>query len=146
MLKLGRQAARECLGFGVRRAARAVGRLYDDALAPLGIKGTQFSLMNAALLMDQPSIGQLADALVMDRTTLSRNLRPLQQAGLLEIRHGEDRRSRQVKLTAAGRSLLGDALPVWERTHAALVSRLGRSQAKQLSGDLAGLTAASRDG
>lgn len=146
MSNLGRQAAQECLGFGVRRAARAVGRMYDDALAPLGIKGTQFSLLNATYLMQQASIGQLADALVMDRTTLSRNLRPLQQAGLVESQRGEDRRNRYIRLTGKGRTLLGEALPIWSQTHARLVSLLGKTQARRLSNELAELTRASREG
>lgn len=144
--RLGRQAARECLGFGVRRAARAVGRLFDDALAPLGIKGTQFSLLNATMLLDRPSVGQLADALVMDRTTLSRNLRPLQQAGLVDMLPGEDRRSRLIHLTDEGRALLAEALPIWSQTHTTLVSLLGEARARLLSEELAELTAVSQSG
>lgn len=138
--QLSEQAASECLGFSVRRAARAVARHYDDALAPLGLKGTQFSLMNATFLMDGASISALAEALVMDRTTLTRNLRPLQESGLLEISPGEDRRNRFVRLTPQGRKLLDKALPVWAETQRRLVDRIGAPLARRLAHDLGELT------
>ena len=142
--QLSEQAASECLGFSVRRAARAVARHYDDALAPLGLKGTQFSLMNAAFLMGGAPISTLAHALVMDRTTLTRNLRPLQESGLLETRPGEDRRNRFVMLTPQGVDLLGKALPVWAETHGKLVAQLGEPLARSLAQHLGKLTARTR--
>ena len=142
--RLSEQAASECLGFSVRRAARAIARHYDEALAALDIKGTQFSLMNAVQLMDGAPISALAHALVMDRTTLTRNLRPLQQKGLLEIRPGEDRRNRFVTLTPQGVGLLGKALPLWAATHGRLVAQMGAPLAKRLAHDLEELTARTR--
>ena len=144
--QLGRQAAEQCLGFSVRRAARAVSRHYDEAFAPLGIKGTQFSLMNAAYLMNGASIGSLAEVLVMERTTLTRNLRPLQQSGLIDIQPGADRRNRSIKLTAEGIRLLHKALAIWADTHARLVQQLGSPTASRLARDLGKLTALTRDG
>ena len=138
--QLSEQAAVECLGLRVRRAARAVARHYDDALAPLGLKGTQFSLLNAAFLMDGASIGALAETLIMDRTTLTRNLRPLQESGLLEVRPGEDRRNRFITLTPQGRRLLDEALPVWAETQSGLVDRMGAPLARRLAQDLGELT------
>jgi len=141
---LSQQAASECLGFSVRRAARAIARYYDEALAPLGLKGTQFSLINAAFLMNGASISALAHALVMDRTTLTRNLRPLQESGLLETRSGEDRRNRFVTLTPQGIRLLRRSLPVWAETHAKLVAQTGTPLARRLAHDLGELTARTR--
>ncbi|MBT5414656.1 MAG: winged helix-turn-helix transcriptional regulator [Rhodospirillaceae bacterium] len=128
-----------CSGLAVRKAARAVGQLYDDALAPAGIKGTQFSLLAAVGLTSKTSVSALADSLVMDRTTLSRNLQPLVRAGLLKMAPGRDRRERRVALTEEGRSTLRTALPLWRQAQARIADALGEGRAARLRGDLAWL-------
>lgn len=128
-----------CSGLAVRKAARAVGQLYDDSLAPCGIKGTQFSLLAAVGLTSKTSVSALAESLVMDRTTLSRNLQPLVRTGLLRMEPGRDRRERRVALTEEGRTRLQTALPLWRQAQARIAEALGEGRAARLRGDLAWL-------
>src|SRR5215207_10827262 len=91
---------RQCACFNVRKSARAVTQLYDDILRPSGLRVTQFSLLTVVRLLGRATIGGLADAAVMDRTTLTQNLKLLSRAGLIVIRQGDDARVREVTLTA----------------------------------------------
>ncbi|MEQ9507162.1 MAG: MarR family transcriptional regulator [Hyphomonas sp.] len=107
-----------CLCLNVHRAARALARRFDTALAPFGISHGQYSLMMSLNRPDAPRLGDAAAFLAMDRTTLTANLKPLERRGLVEIvPDAEDRRSRRLYLTDAGRKLLKAAVPVWRRTH-----------------------------
>lgn len=107
-----------CLCLHVQRAARTLARRFDDALRPLEMTSGQFSLLISLNRPEPPSIGSVATLLAMDRTTLTANLKPLERRGLLKIAVDKnDRRSRQLIITAAGRSLLRKAYPVWKETH-----------------------------
>ncbi len=107
-----------CLCLGVHRAARALARRFDAAFAPFGISHGQYSLMMSLNRPEAPRLGEAAAFLAMDRTTLTANLKPLERRGLIEIRSDtEDRRSRRLHLTDAGRDLLRAAVPVWRATH-----------------------------
>jgi DNA-binding MarR family transcriptional regulator len=106
-----------CLCLHVQRAARAVARRFDDALRPLGLTNGQFSLLMSLNRPEPPTMGETSSLLAMDRTTLTANLKPLERRGLLKVAvDREDKRSRRLKLTSAGRALLAEALPVWKRT------------------------------
>ena len=117
--------ATACVCLGIRKAARLVTKRYDDAFRPLNITSGQFSIL-AAMLRDDPApLGALADALGMDRTTLTRNLKPLIASGLVaEAEDEADRRVRGLLLTAAGRDLMIRALDVWEKVQDATLARL----------------------
>lgn len=132
-----REAARACLCFNLRKTARVVTQRYDDALRPAGLKTTQFSLLVATRLAGEITMTRLADALGMDRTTLTRNLRPLEEEGLIAVAPGRDRREREVTVTAKGEARLGKALPLWRRAQAETMARLGHERAARLLGDLA---------
>lgn len=107
--------SRECAQFKTRKASRVMTRIYERFCGDSGLKATQFSLLTAADIAGAISIGDLADAMVMDRTTLSRNLRPLLKQGLLELAAGgDDRRVRRVKITPAGRARLRATLRSWQ--------------------------------
>lgn len=107
-----------CLCLAAQRAARALARRFDEALRPLGLTSGQFSLLNALNRESPPSIGAVAALLVMDRTTLTANLKPLERRGLvLTAVDPADRRGRLLTLTQAGRSLLEAAVPIWRLIH-----------------------------
>jgi len=107
-----------CLCLHVQRAARALARRFDDALRPHGLTNGQFSLLMSLNRPEPPAMGPVASLLAMDRTTLPAALKPLERRGLVQITPDPaDRRSRILKLTAAGRKLLADALPVWKQIH-----------------------------
>jgi DNA-binding MarR family transcriptional regulator len=108
-----------CLCLHVQRAARALARRFDEALRPLGLTQGQFSLLMSLNRPEPPSIGSVATLLDMDRTTLTANLKPLQRRGLLKVAvDKEDKRSRRLIITPAGRALLSEAYPVWKKAHA----------------------------
>jgi DNA-binding MarR family transcriptional regulator len=107
----------------LRRSARAVTRLYDETLRPSGLRITQFTLLIAVAIGEPVPITRLADALSLDRTTLGRDLKPLTDRGLVEIRAGDDRRTRVVRLTGQGRDALGRAYPLWQSAQARIVER-----------------------
>jgi DNA-binding MarR family transcriptional regulator len=98
---------RECNCLAIRQAARHVTQFYDQVLAPSGLRATQFAILGRLSRSGPMTINELAAALVMDRTTLGRNLLPLERDGLIEIGPGaSDRRRREARLTAAGTARL----------------------------------------
>jgi DNA-binding MarR family transcriptional regulator len=117
-----------CVCLGVRRAARLVARRYDEALRPLGLTSGQFSIL-AALLRDRPApLGALADVLGLERTTLNRNLKPLEAVGLImTMPDGADARVRRLSLTPAGRAMLDRAIPLWQGAQADSQRRMGEA-------------------
>jgi DNA-binding MarR family transcriptional regulator len=133
------EVAKHCAGFSVRRAARAVANLYDEVLAPCGLRGTQFTLLNAIAVAGRPTITRLADLLLMDRTTLTRNLKPLAQQGLVRISSGQDRRAKDLTLTPAGVKTMRRALPLWEKAQHTVETRLGQARLARLRNDLSEL-------
>ena len=112
-----------CASF--RRASRALTQLYDDALRPLGLRATQFTILQVLSLAGEVSQGELAQILAMDSTTLTRTLRIMGRQGWIAERRGEDRRERLLRLAKAGRSQFNRALPSWEEAQAQLGRQLG---------------------
>jgi DNA-binding MarR family transcriptional regulator len=96
-----------------RRVARILTEAYDQALAPSGLKVTQFSVMRMVGRLDPPTISALAEATGLDRSTLGRNLKVMQKDGWIALGPGTDERTRVVSLTKAGRLALDVALPLW---------------------------------
>ena len=131
--------AATCAGFNLRRASRAVSQHFDHALAPAGLRMTQFTLLAAFALGGTPSLGELAEALVTDRTTLSRNLKVIRKAGWIEPVPGTGRRVQRFRLTEHGRSTLEAALPLWQAAQAEVVDPLGLGRWQGILGDLRAL-------
>jgi DNA-binding MarR family transcriptional regulator len=135
-----------CLCLHLQRAARAVGRRFDAALRPLGLTNGQFSLLMSLNRPEPASMGMVSALLAMDRTTLTANLKPLERRGLVAVTlDAADKRSRRLRLTSAGRALLAAALPVWERTHAAVDGLLIQTDPDDLRYDLRALSAQKAD-
>ena len=116
----------ECTGANLRRATRAVSRIYDEALAPSGLRGTQFSLLIALSFFKEAPLLRVAEELGLDRTTLTRNLQPLERAGLVASSPGKDQRVRLLRLTDAGQRALQRAYPLWEEAQAKVTKALGQ--------------------
>ncbi len=140
----GVEAARACVCFNFRKAARAVTQLYDAALEPSGLRATQFSLLAALHLAGAVTISRLARGMVMDRTTLTRNLKPIEKQGFIEIVKGEDRRTRAVRLTPLGRDALALALPRWQRVQTDVTGTMGEGRWQRLMFDLSTAVAAAQ--
>jgi DNA-binding MarR family transcriptional regulator len=139
-------AVQRCTCFNLRKAARAVTQFYDDVLRPSGLRATQFSLLMVIRIGGRMRITDLAEAAVMDRTTLKRNLALLEREGLVRIEPGDDARVREVTLTKAAEKRLAAALPYWERAHAQVTGKLGQGRADRLLGDLAAAIASTGPG
>lgn len=130
-----------CLCLGVQQAARALGRHFDEALRPLELTNGQYSLLMSLNVSTPPSMGDVADLLAIDRTTLTAALKPLRRRGLVTITADpDDRRSRRLILTEPGHALLARALPVWKKHHGRLEKHLGTPAAERLRADLQFLT------
>lgn len=115
---------------------------YDAALEPCGLRATQFSILAGLLLGKRVTMSRFADALVMDRTTLTRNLRPLMRRGLVRIEPGPDRRGRYIALTGDGSEALAKALRLWRTAQERVLKRIGAANWGALRGGLAALTTA----
>ncbi len=130
-----------CNSLALRQAARHVSGFYNTMFAPLGLRGTQYSMLSR-LHAGPRSIVALADELVMDRTTLSRNIRPLERRGLLTIGPDAiDRRSRVVTITPAGAALLERARDTWRTAQARFEAAFGAARAAELRRILAAVAA-----
>jgi DNA-binding MarR family transcriptional regulator len=122
-----------CLCLHTQRAARTLARRFDKALRPVGLTNGQFSLLISLNRPEPPAMGPVARLLAMDRTTLTAALKPLERRGLVVIGVGvEDRRNRRLTLTQAGRDKLAEAVPIWQRTHAAIEAGLAGQDADGL--------------
>ena len=127
-----------CLCLHAQRAARTLGRRFDQALRPLGLTNGQFSLLISLNRPKPAPMGPVAALLGMDRTTLTAALKPLERRGLVTtVPHPEDKRGRLLTLTDDGHALLAEALPIWREEHAALDRLLAEHDAADLRPGLA---------
>ena len=126
-----------CPAFNIRAASRIITQLFDEILKPSGLQITQFAVLVGVFILDSPSISQLARGLVMDRTTLTRNLKPLEKEGLIKITSGEDKRTHFVKMTPKGKSALEKTLPYWEKARTVVSEEFGQKHLDGLLKDLA---------
>ncbi len=124
-----------CVCGRLRRAARALTQVYDEAMSPSGLRVTQFSLMRTILRAEPVRITELAERALLDRTALSRNLEPLVAEGYVRITPGkDDARTREVELTTIGRAALERALPHWRSAQRTVARKLGAERARALVG------------
>ncbi|MCR9178191.1 MAG: MarR family transcriptional regulator [Alphaproteobacteria bacterium] len=120
-----------CTAAALRRMARLATAVYDDALRPLGLKLTQYSLLINIRDSDAASVTELSDRMMMDRTTLTRNLAPLRKAGWVQV-GDNDRRTRRIMLTEAGRMVLRQTVPVWRAAEKQVRDRIGTEESLEL--------------
>ncbi|CAD0340836.1 MarR family winged helix-turn-helix transcriptional regulator [Xanthomonas hortorum] len=128
-----------CTCFHLRRAARRTSQLYDHALAPVGLSLNEYSILRR--LDAAQSLGALAHTLGMDRTTLTRNLKPLLAAGWIKTQRGEDARQKWLVLSRSGRGLLVRARPHWLAAQEQLEALFGAAPTAQLHATLERLDA-----
>ena len=122
-----------CNCFAVRSAARHVTQLYDQFLAPSGLRTTQYSMLSRLKRLGPLTINALAEEMVMDRTTLGRNVLPLQRDGLITIKSASsDRRAKELRLTKAGENRLQQAFEGWSQAQARFEAAFGEKRAADL--------------
>jgi DNA-binding MarR family transcriptional regulator len=130
------EAARVCACFNFRKASRAVTQLFDTMLQPSGLRSTQFVILVAIGAEGRPNLPDLARALNVDRSTLTRNLQPLAREGLLRVAEGRGERASTVRLTAKGERALAATVPLWAAAQARFVERLGGVRWQSMLDDL----------
>lgn len=118
---------RGCTNLKLRQLSRLVARHYEAYVGPTGLKNTQYSLLSYVVKLGPLRAGELAAAMKLDASTLSRNLQPLVDKGLVEVGLGDDLRSRIVAPTIAGQALREEGQRAWKRAQLALNERLGEA-------------------
>jgi DNA-binding MarR family transcriptional regulator len=125
--------AQDCNCLALRSAARHVSQFYDQFLAPIGLRTSQFSILAKLKRLGPMTINALADNMVMDRTTLGRNVLPLERDGLISIApRASDRRAKELRLTKAGEKRLQQALAAWSQAQARFETSFGAKRAAEL--------------
>jgi DNA-binding MarR family transcriptional regulator len=114
-----------CMCGTLRRTSRALTQLYEQALRPLGLRSSQFTILQVLWRVGEMSQGSLGEILAMDSTTLTRTLAIMRRRGWIAQRSGQDRRERMLRLAKPGEKQLNIALPLWEKTQARLRQQLG---------------------
>jgi DNA-binding MarR family transcriptional regulator len=138
------QEGSSCVSFNIRKAARAVTQLYDERMRPFGLRSTQLPILGKTLSLEPVTVTHLAKATMTDRTTLTRNLRLLEQQGLIKVDMGNDRRERQVRLTDRGREVLAQVYPIWREVQAEVAKRFGSARLARLLSELSALVEVAR--
>jgi DNA-binding MarR family transcriptional regulator len=136
--------AKMCASANVRRASRAVTRLYGEFLADVGIEPTQYSLLVACSLAEGATVSKLAEVFAMERSALARNLAVLQKRGLVDVRPGKDRRTRMVTLTTTGEAAFAEAYPRWRAAQKRIEQTFGQERLQRLISELRVLTEATQ--
>ena len=127
-------APRGCTNLKLRQASRLITRHYEAYVAPTGLKNTQYSLLSHVVKLGPIRAGDLAAAMQLDASTLTRNLQPLLHQGWVAVSTGEDARSRLIEATDAGRALRPHAQRAWTQAQLALNARLGEARVAALHG------------
>ncbi len=132
-----RTIATHCNGAALRKATRRVSQLYDSVLAPSGLRSTQHAILVNIDRAGAPTMGELARLLVLDRSALAHNLKPLERDGLVALAvDNDDRRSRRVTLTATGRRKLAETKALWLEAQQRFEAVYGAAQAARLRAEL----------
>lgn len=126
------QRLSECTLGNLRMAARVVTQVFDEMLQPTGIKSTQYGMLGAVAVLGPGTISRIAEKIAMDRTTFTRNIKPLESLGLVSISRGRDMRTRIVDLTATGKQVLIDGIPLWEACQERMAQALGPERRREL--------------
>ena len=117
-----------CMCATLRRASRVLTQHYDEALRPLGLRATQFTVLQALSLTGEVSQGKLGEILAMDSTTLTRTMEIMSARGWIVKEHGKDRRERRLRLSESGAAQLNRALPSWQAVQERLRNQLGNAR------------------
>jgi DNA-binding MarR family transcriptional regulator len=134
------QVISTCVCFNFRKVTRLVTQHFDEVLKPSGLLITQFTILVAIAKLKAVTVNELAERLVMDRTTLTRNIKPLMRSGWISMEPGQDKRTRVISLTQYGEQVLADSWPLWQQAQAQIIEVLGESQWSRLLPQLAEAT------
>ena len=131
---------RDCVCASVRKASRAMTAIYDGFLSSADLRVTQFSLLNNIKRLEQATLTKLSERMLMDKTTLARNVRLLEKKGLVRIKTGKDRRFKEISVTKKGADSLAVARPLWVQAQKYVVTRMGKNRMDHLIAGLSELS------
>ena len=134
------EIVQQCTCFNLRKATRAITLMYDQALRPSGLRTTQFLLLTEIKVSAPITIKPLARKMLMHRTALARNLKLLEEKGLIKIEPGHDRRERIIGLTIRGQKSLMRAYPFWQHAQRKVAKHFGKKQLNHFGSELSELT------
>lgn len=130
----------KCSCFNLRKATRAVTQFFDHQLEPAGIRATQFTLLVSLASVHARTLTEMANSLVMDRTTLTRNLKPLEKLGLIQTVEPRDKRSKAYALTEKGKETLDKAIPLWQQAQTRVQDALTDERFERVLKDMDSIT------
>ncbi len=139
-----KNAAIMCACNSFRKASRAVTQLFDQMLEPSGLRSTQLVILLEIVAAQTSTVPQLARRLIMDRSTLQRNIQPLIKRGMIKVNAGKARRSQVLSLTPLGLKVVGDAVPLWNKAQTLFVRQMGQKKWNLLRENLAAAVGAAR--
>ena len=134
-----------CACFNLRRASRAVTRLFDEILGPGGLRSTQFVALVAIHGEGAPTLPRLARTLGVDRSTLTRSLEPLAKAGYVTIKTTPSTRTATARITSAGESAIARCVPLWQEAQSRFEAKVGARNWQSLLGGIAAVSESARD-
>ena len=121
-----------CLNFSMRKANRALNKIYDRHLQGCGLKGGQFSILRVIDFYKQTTNTELQERMLIDQSTLSRNLKPLVRDGYISVSQGDDLRVKLLALSPEGKRLFAEATEHWQRAQKEVKQKLGKEETKKL--------------
>jgi DNA-binding MarR family transcriptional regulator len=133
-----------CACFNFRKASRSVTQLFDQILAPIGLRSTQLTILVAAQVLGPCGLARLARELVMDRSTITRNIHPLVLQGMLQVTGKSGRGGKSVEITKSGQDALVGAVPYWKEAQGKLLERMGKDRLDRVMVDLSNVVDATR--
>ena len=139
------EIGRTCACGTLRRASRLTTQIYDKFLQPSGLKITQFIMLMSVKILGPITITKLAQKLLMDRTTCTRNLKSLQEKNLIIFEQSEDKRMKKIVLTDQGNEIIEQAIPLWEKAQNFLLNKVGENQMASLVKDLSRMVSIVRE-
>lgn len=125
-----------CMCFNVRKAARAITQIYDNMFRPMGLRATQVSMLYMCRSLGPLTVTQLSQAMATDRTTITRNLKPLEREGLVVIHPGYDKREREIKLTQKGEEVSIKTFEMWQVFQDKIYEQVGKEKLEYLCQEL----------
>lgn len=130
-------AAKLCMCYNLRKTSRAITQFYDKMLEPSGLAITQFSLLVGLSIAQYPTITKMANEMIVDRTTLTRNLNVLQNRGLVKIKgSSNDKGKKDIVITTKGKELLAKAFPLWEKAQRTVIQKFGNNDYNDMLSEL----------
>lgn len=122
-----------CFNLAMRKSSRLITQFYEERLKSVGLKVGQFSILRAVTYLQETTNRELQSILVLDQTTLTRNLKPLFRDGYLKASSDpNDGRLKTIRLTQSGKELYGQALPIWQLAQQDILNKIGEDQAEQI--------------